>query len=326
MVSDSVKKWYHEKYNIEKIWVIRNIPKTSPRFEIKNNIFRKKFSISSKKIIFLYQGVIAEGRGINTLLRIFQEKEKNHHIVFMGFGDMANEVLESSKNNHNIHFHEAVDPDQISKYSNSADVGLSLINNTCLNYYLCLPNKFWEYLNSEIPVLVCNYPEMKKIVNEYNCGWTIPLDINQISNLIEKLTPEEIEIKKNNVIKMKGKFGWEFEEKTLLKMYKNLGFNKMIKHDKIVIIDSGYGNTKAVRNMLLSLGLQSRISKKAKDLDEATQLILPGVGSFDAAMKSISPIVNKICEIVVDRNIPILGICLGMQLLGTSSEEGNEKA
>lgn len=99
----------------------------------------------------------------------------------------------------------------------------------------------------------------------------------------------------------------------------------MINNSKIVIIDSGYGNSKAVRNMLLFLGLQSKISREAKDLDEATQLILPGVGSFDAAMKSISPIANQIREIVMDKNIPILGICLGMQLLGTSSEEGNEK-
>ena len=91
---------------------------------------------------------------------------------------------------------------------------------------------------------------------------------------------------------------------------------------RIIIIDSGYGNTQAVSNMLLSIGWDSVITRDKKIIKEATHLILPGVGSFDAAMESLSPIVNVIQELVLERGVNILGICLGMQLLGTSSEEG----
>ena len=99
----------------------------------------------------------------------------------------------------------------------------------------------------------------------------------------------------------------------------------MGKNYKIIIIDSGFGNTRAVRNMLFSIGLDSTITIDKTIIKGADYIILPGVGSFDAAMTSIKPLVELIREVALVKKTPILGICLGMQLLGSSSEEGKDE-
>ncbi|MDJ0686510.1 MAG: imidazole glycerol phosphate synthase subunit HisH [Alphaproteobacteria bacterium] len=93
----------------------------------------------------------------------------------------------------------------------------------------------------------------------------------------------------------------------------------------IVIVDYGMGNVGAIVNMLDFLGLNSQVSSEAYDLEQATHLILPGVGAFDRAMTSLRDLdlVTPLEMAVFDRGTPILGICLGMQLLGRSSQEGS---
>jgi glutamine amidotransferase len=94
----------------------------------------------------------------------------------------------------------------------------------------------------------------------------------------------------------------------------------------ITIIDYGMGNLASIQNMLKSLGIPSLISSDPKAISRAEKLILPGVGSFDQGVEKIqskSFLVESIQETVVERIRPILGICLGMQLLMESSEEGD---
>lgn len=91
---------------------------------------------------------------------------------------------------------------------------------------------------------------------------------------------------------------------------------------KIVIIDYGLGNLSSVQRALEYCGANVSITKSLDDIVKAQKLILPGVGAFPEGMKQlqsrkyIEPILEK-----VKSGIPILGICLGMQLLGISSEE-----
>ena len=92
----------------------------------------------------------------------------------------------------------------------------------------------------------------------------------------------------------------------------------------LVIIDYGMGNLGSVKNMFKKIGKTSIISSNKKDIAIASKLLLPGVGSFDKAMKNLQEldlveIIKK--KILLDKT-PILGICLGMQLLTKSSEEG----
>jgi glutamine amidotransferase len=92
----------------------------------------------------------------------------------------------------------------------------------------------------------------------------------------------------------------------------------------IAILDYGMGNVRSIQNMLRRAGAASSITSSPADIDDATALILPGVGAFDEGMRRINrlglrDLLNRVALV---KRIPILGICLGMQLLTKSSEEG----
>lgn len=96
----------------------------------------------------------------------------------------------------------------------------------------------------------------------------------------------------------------------------------------IVIIDYKVGNITSVQNMLKKVGCTDVvISSKAEDIAKATKLILPGVGHFDYGMQQLkaSGLIDILNTQVLEKHIPILGICLGAQLLTRGSEEGNVK-
>lgn len=95
----------------------------------------------------------------------------------------------------------------------------------------------------------------------------------------------------------------------------------------IVIIDYGMGNLGSIVNMIKKLGYECTVSSNIDEILNAKKLILPGVGSFDQAIKNLEKLnlVNCINKQVLENKVPILGICLGMQLLTNGSEEGTVK-
>lgn len=93
----------------------------------------------------------------------------------------------------------------------------------------------------------------------------------------------------------------------------------------ITIVDYGMGNLGSLVNIFRRIGVQARTESDPERIRNATKLILPGVGAFDAAMGRIGDITGL--RDVLDRKalvekIPVLGVCLGMQLLTDGSEEG----
>ncbi|MBU4277677.1 MAG: imidazole glycerol phosphate synthase subunit HisH [Proteobacteria bacterium] len=92
----------------------------------------------------------------------------------------------------------------------------------------------------------------------------------------------------------------------------------------IVIIDYGLGNLRSILNMLEKLGVSAAISNNIEEIEQANRIILPGVGAFDTAMNNINKLglLEILNQKVVKQKTPILGICLGMQLLAKSSQEG----
>ena len=92
----------------------------------------------------------------------------------------------------------------------------------------------------------------------------------------------------------------------------------------ITIIDYGTSNLGSMSNMLRKIGQPSRIAAAPDQLEDATKIILPGVGSFDAGIKKLHesgmiPVLNRK---VLDERVPTLGVCLGMHLMTRGSEEG----
>lgn len=93
----------------------------------------------------------------------------------------------------------------------------------------------------------------------------------------------------------------------------------------IHVVDYGLGNVQAFLTMYKRLGFEAVRARTAADLEGAGKLILPGVGAFDHAMELLdqSGMRPALESLVVDDGVPVLGICVGMQILARSSEEGS---
>lgn len=92
----------------------------------------------------------------------------------------------------------------------------------------------------------------------------------------------------------------------------------------ITIIDYGLGNVLAFVNVFKRLNIPVAVAKSSDDLANATKLILPGVGSFDHAMQQLdqSGMRQSVEQLVLRQGMPVLGICVGMQMLAARSDEG----
>lgn len=95
----------------------------------------------------------------------------------------------------------------------------------------------------------------------------------------------------------------------------------------ITIVDYNMGNLGSISNMLKKIGASAQITAKPGDIAEARKLILPGVGAFDAGMENLerSGLIPLLNERILGAGVPVLGICLGMQLMTKRSEEGSRQ-
>ena len=220
-VSDSIANEYSRLYGIEKPSLVLNTP--AYKEVEKQDKFREAFDIKGKTI-FLYQGGLTKNRGIELLIEVFKKINDDESImVFMGYGDLEALILDAVKENKNIYFHEAVSPEVLLEYTVSADFGISTIEDSCLSYRYCLPNKLFEYMMAEVPLIVSNLPEMRKVVEENGIGVMVEEESvdGTISAIKKALLLDKEEIGKN-LKRVKSIYNWEEQEKVLLKVYKEL--------------------------------------------------------------------------------------------------------
>lgn len=223
VVSDSIADEYSKLYpKLPRPSVVLNTPPYTSM--VKKNYFREKFDIAQNQNIFLYQGGLSRGRGIEILIDTFQNiDDSTSVIVFMGYGPMELLIQNVSKECKTIFYHPAVSSDILLEYTGSADFGILFYENNCLNHYFCSPNKMFEYLMAEIPVIVSNLYEMKRLVNRYELG--VVADENTpkgLTKAIKQAVTLDKDILKINIQNIKNIYNWEMQEKILLKVYNEL--------------------------------------------------------------------------------------------------------
>jgi glycosyltransferase involved in cell wall biosynthesis len=217
--------WYRESYALKNLWVIRNHPYTRRTPFPERSHFRDKFGIGAGHVVFLYQGAIARPRGTTLLMDVFEKLPPHLHIVFMGFGEDLARLLELEKTRPNFHYHPAVAPGEVANYTSGADVGIHMMDDSCVNHLHALPNKPLEYMNAGIPAIVSDLPEMGRLVRDSGGGWVVKVnDAAALERLILTLTPEAIAEKAARARDWARVNTWENEEQVLRDMYGSIGF------------------------------------------------------------------------------------------------------
>ena len=211
VTSDEIFKWYKKKYQIKNMTKIFNC--LYFRKLKKKNYLRKKFKINSKRKIFIYLGALSDGRGIDIILETFSKlKNKNAVVIFIGYGKNKDKIKNYAKANTNIFFHDAVEFKDILQVSSSADFGLSLVENTCLNEQLMLPNKIFEYVASGIPVITSNLMQSAKIVKKNKLGYVIKPSPKTLKKLVMRLIEKEIFLNRFELLQFSKNYSWKFNE------------------------------------------------------------------------------------------------------------------
>jgi glycosyltransferase involved in cell wall biosynthesis len=222
VVSPSIAKWYSDTYNIDNVTTVMNCPLYHT--PDKKDLFRKEFKIAPNARIYLYQGALFPGRGIEIILEAFALiNDPKYSVVLMGYGESVDLINQYASKYSNIYFRPAVHPNIVLDYTASADVGISLIENVCLSYYYCLPNKLFEYLMAEIPCIVSDVEEMRNYVQENNTGIVCRQTTKEelLKSIIEMNNFDFNNFRKNVDI-VKQKYCWESQEKTMISVYEKI--------------------------------------------------------------------------------------------------------
>lgn len=160
-------------YKIKNDIVIRNLPLYKKSFSPVN--YYKLLGIEKNKKVLLYQGSVLHGRGLKMTFN-FLSKTDDFVLVVIGGGEFQEYYKNLSTKmglNYKVFFIGKIPQKKLLDYTAGAFAGLALIENISLSYYYALPNKLFEYVMAEVPVIATYLPQMKKVIDAYQVGFTI---------------------------------------------------------------------------------------------------------------------------------------------------------
>ena len=179
VVSPSIQAAYEARYNeqgMRRISLVRNVPNARSG-DAATHPLRTNLGLQSDDFVAIYQGALTINRGIETLLAMAPQLNGTRiHLVFMGYGMLEPHVMESVRQNANVHFQPAVPYEEVLNYTGDADVGLVSVKPVCLSYLYCLPNKLFESIQAGIPVLVNDLPDCVALIEEFGIGARVAND------------------------------------------------------------------------------------------------------------------------------------------------------
>ncbi len=218
-VCDSIAEYYNNKYDLS-FAVVRNLPLKV--LQISKSNF--PFDIENKKVI-LYQGAINKGRGLELMIDTMKYLD-NIVFVLIGSGDIEDTLKKSvvsAKLSKKVYFLPRKIPEELINYTRLADLGISFEEDLWLSYHYALPNKLFDYIQAQIPVLVSELPEMKKIIETYKVGEIIA-DRNpkKLANQIEKILNSGKSQYKNQLSRASEVLTWDKESKKIVEIFKSI--------------------------------------------------------------------------------------------------------
>jgi len=217
-VSESIAAEFKKLYGLN-YEVIQNVPALKSPASV---------SATTDKII-IYQGAINEARGLEFLIPAMKNVDAELHLYGDGnFVAQTKALIVANNLQNKVLLKEKLLPVELATVTATAYLGINLVEHDGLNQYYSLANKFFDYMQSGIPQVTMNYPEYKRINDNYEIAVLIDdLKEETIAAAINNLLHDTVLYAqlKNNCMAAREKYNWQQEEKKLIQFYKEL-FNR----------------------------------------------------------------------------------------------------
>ncbi|WAI84353.1 MULTISPECIES: glycosyltransferase family 4 protein [Achromobacter] len=225
-VNPSIARELETRYELENpVNVIYNAAYLESPSPAKGKL-RRQLGLPDDARILLMQGGLSAGRNIDTLVRAMAKvKTQDVHLVLLGDGQITRYLKRMVRSLHlenRVYFHPAVPQHALPEYTIDADLGVIPYLASCLNNRYCTPNKLFEYVAAELPMLASDLPEISRIVNEFNLGLTTDFgseaSIAQgIDNCFAK--SDRLVQWRQNAARARNQLCWEQEERKLISIF-----------------------------------------------------------------------------------------------------------
>jgi len=213
-VSKSIAEAFAKKYR-KPFEVILNVP-----------VLKDLDHADKTNPYILYQGALNEGRGLENLILAMKDLDSELHIA--GEGDLSEQLRELSRStgvDDKVKFLGYVQPDDLREVTLGAYVGINILEDKGMSYRFSLSNKFFDYIEAELPSVCIDFPEYKRINDEHEVAVLVSdVDVLTIRSALERLMDDQdlYNRLKQNCMKAREVFNWQKEEKKLLDLYKSI--------------------------------------------------------------------------------------------------------
>jgi len=218
-VSESIANHLAAKYGIPKPTVVYNVPERVPLAEAQeaDHISMAKrmddLGYPSNVPILVHLGQMKRDRGCEQLV-LAMKHVPEAQLVFLGYGPQEAKLKEMVASMHlqdRIHFIPPVGPRAVRNALQGATIGVTMLEDTCLNHRYALPNKLFDYVHAGLPVLSSNLKEVERVVREFDLGRSAnPSDPEDIARVIHSMLedPKRVQWSKNS-LKAAETFSWD---------------------------------------------------------------------------------------------------------------------
>ena len=226
-VSDSIADHLAQQYQIPRPLVVLNAPSFDVQAHEHTTVsLRTQLGLSNEVPLAVYVGRVTFGRGVEFCVQALAHHPELH-VATVGPREAATEnrlntLAEKLGVTSRLHLVDPVPPNTVVPFIRDADVSLLPIQNVCLSYYYCMPNKLLESVTGGVPVAVANLIELRNFVEKNRCGVvmdeTNPVEIAQA---IRRICDDRASycLDDTQINAMKQKYSWETQARTLLAHY-----------------------------------------------------------------------------------------------------------
>jgi glycosyltransferase involved in cell wall biosynthesis len=227
-VSNGIAERLQSRYSLGEVpTVVRNVPDLPPPREAPAAPDLRLLLGSGQAAVVVHHGAVARDRGCENLIRALSQLDRAHLLFLGADGDYAaglSALAERLGVGARTHFQPPVALDQLLAYSSQADVGVTLLEPSCENHRLALPNKLFEYVAAGLPLVASELPEMAALVRRYEIGWTVdPRDPSSIAAGIESAVEARDDPDlQERLSAAASELSWDREQSRLIDLYERL--------------------------------------------------------------------------------------------------------